>query len=91
MHYCVDSEGVPKLPVGSYADQQWYKTLTRNPTTMLQLDEKALVAVGTSLLWLPKNPRAAPIYAYNVTPLSKAEARGVILKGSHCINGKHTT
>ncbi|KAJ0920276.1 hypothetical protein HanRHA438_Chr05g0239511 [Helianthus annuus] len=52
------------MTVCSHADQQWYKTLTRTPTAMLQLDEKALVATGMSLLWLPKNPRAAPIYAY---------------------------
>ncbi|KAF5807148.1 hypothetical protein HanXRQr2_Chr05g0230301 [Helianthus annuus] len=64
MHYHSNSEGVPKLQVCSHADQQWYKTLTRTPTAMLQLDEKALVATGMSLLWLPKNPRAAPIYAY---------------------------
>ncbi|MFS7954406.1 hypothetical protein Hanom_Chr07g00629881 [Helianthus anomalus] len=50
MHYDVQSEGVPKMLIGgSYTDQQWYKTLTKSATAMLQLDEKALVAVGMSL------------------------------------------
>ncbi|KAM0025785.1 hypothetical protein Hdeb2414_s0021g00578651 [Helianthus debilis subsp. tardiflorus] len=49
---------------GSYADRNWYKTLTRVPTVIIQLDEKALVGAGMSLLWVPKDPRAAPIYAY---------------------------
>ncbi|MFS7994806.1 hypothetical protein Hanom_Chr12g01110431 [Helianthus anomalus] len=39
MHYRLADEGVPKLPVVPYAEEQWYKTLTRNPMMMLQLDE----------------------------------------------------
>ncbi|MFS7889180.1 hypothetical protein Hanom_Chr00s000003g01603941 [Helianthus anomalus] len=31
---------------------------------MLQQDEKELVAAGMSLLWVPKNPSARPVYAY---------------------------
>ncbi|MFS7994829.1 hypothetical protein Hanom_Chr12g01110721 [Helianthus anomalus] len=57
MHYRLADEGVPKLPVVPYAEEQWYKTLTRNPMMMLQLDEKALVAAGMSMLWAPKNYR----------------------------------
>ncbi|KAM0062406.1 hypothetical protein Hdeb2414_s0004g00147801 [Helianthus debilis subsp. tardiflorus] len=64
MHYRLADEGVPKPPVVPYAEEQWYKTLTRNPIMMLQLDEKALVAAGMSMLWAPKNYRAAPISAY---------------------------
>ncbi|MFS7894382.1 hypothetical protein Hanom_Chr00s001636g01684631 [Helianthus anomalus] len=64
MHYCLADEGLPKITVVQYAEEHWYKTLIRNPTTMLHLDEKALVVAGMSMLWAPKNPRAAPIYAY---------------------------
>ncbi|KAJ0620959.1 hypothetical protein HanIR_Chr01g0003251 [Helianthus annuus] len=65
MHYRAESEGVPKVVIGgSYADQEWYKTLTRIPTAMLQLEEKALVVAGMSLMWVPKHPKAAPIYSY---------------------------
>ncbi|MFS7998323.1 hypothetical protein Hanom_Chr12g01152381 [Helianthus anomalus] len=65
MHYRVESEGVPKVTVSvSFADQEWYKTLTRRPTLIIQLEEKALVAAGMSLLWVPREPRAFPVYAY---------------------------
>ncbi|KAM0023947.1 hypothetical protein Hdeb2414_s0022g00610131 [Helianthus debilis subsp. tardiflorus] len=59
MHYHHREEGIPKLLVVSYADEQSYKTLTKQPTAMLQLDEKALVAAGMSMLWAPTNPRGA--------------------------------
>ncbi|MFS7919116.1 hypothetical protein Hanom_Chr03g00209081 [Helianthus anomalus] len=52
------------MPVMSFADQQWYKTLIARPTTMLQLDEAALAAAGVSMLWALKNPRHAPAYRY---------------------------
>ncbi|MFS7954544.1 hypothetical protein Hanom_Chr07g00631751 [Helianthus anomalus] len=57
--------GVPKVVLaGSYADREWYKTLTKMPTPIIQLEEKALVAAGMSLMWVPREPRAAPVYAY---------------------------
>ncbi|KAJ0882675.1 hypothetical protein HanPSC8_Chr10g0412431 [Helianthus annuus] len=62
--YRLVDEGVPKLPVAAYADEAWYKTLTRTSAAMLQLDEKALVAAGMSMLWAPTNPRPGPIYGY---------------------------
>ncbi|MFS7972982.1 hypothetical protein Hanom_Chr09g00851221 [Helianthus anomalus] len=49
---------------GSYADQDWYKTLTRVPTAIVQLEEKDLFAAGMSTVWVPKDPRAAPVYAF---------------------------
>ncbi|KAJ0441887.1 hypothetical protein HanRHA438_Chr16g0750791 [Helianthus annuus] len=65
MHYQSDSEGVPKVVVSvSFADQEWYKTLTRRPTPIIQLEKKALVAASMSLLWVHREPSAFPIYAY---------------------------
>ncbi|KAJ0804961.1 hypothetical protein HanPI659440_Chr02g0044091 [Helianthus annuus] len=65
IHYRNESEGVPKIMIGgSYADRDWYKTLTKTPTAMLQLEEKDLVATGMSLMWVPKDLRAAPINAH---------------------------
>ncbi|MFS7888960.1 hypothetical protein Hanom_Chr00s000002g01601161 [Helianthus anomalus] len=64
MHYRLAGEGVPKLSVAAYADEEWYKTLTRTLTVMLQLDETASVAVGMSMLCAPTNLRATPIYGY---------------------------
>ncbi|KAJ0770624.1 hypothetical protein HanPI659440_Chr07g0259811 [Helianthus annuus] len=62
MHYRAEREWVPKVVlVGSYADREWYKTLTKLPTPIIQLEEKALVAAGMSLLWVPRDPRAAPV------------------------------
>ncbi|KAF5760364.1 hypothetical protein HanXRQr2_Chr16g0752661 [Helianthus annuus] len=64
MHYRSEREGVLKFVIGgSYADRDWYKTLTRVPTAIVQLEEKALVAAGMSMMWDPRDPRAAPIYA----------------------------
>ncbi|MFS8029701.1 hypothetical protein Hanom_Chr17g01525381 [Helianthus anomalus] len=40
MHYRSQSEGVPKMLVGgAYADRDLYKTLTRVPTAIIQLEE----------------------------------------------------
>ncbi|KAJ0746190.1 hypothetical protein HanOQP8_Chr05g0174661 [Helianthus annuus] len=64
MHYRSPEEGIPKLPLISYAEEQWYKTLIKNPTQMLQLDEKALVTTSMSMMWAPSNPSVAPIYGY---------------------------
>ncbi|MFS7921317.1 hypothetical protein Hanom_Chr03g00235381 [Helianthus anomalus] len=59
------NEGVPKVAVvASYVDEEWYKTLTRRPTPIIQLEEKALVVAGMSLMWVPREPRAYPVYAY---------------------------
>ncbi|KAJ0713897.1 hypothetical protein HanPI659440_Chr13g0483531 [Helianthus annuus] len=65
MHYRSKSDGVPKMAVSiSFTDEEWYKTLTRRPTPIIQLEEKALVAADMSLLWVPRDPRAYPVYAY---------------------------
>ncbi|KAJ0699624.1 hypothetical protein HanOQP8_Chr10g0358001 [Helianthus annuus] len=65
MHYRTESEGVPKVVVaGSYAYKEWYKTVTRRPTPIIQLEEKALVSAGMSLMWVPREPTAFPVYAY---------------------------
>ncbi|KAM0067609.1 hypothetical protein Hdeb2414_s0002g00063371 [Helianthus debilis subsp. tardiflorus] len=34
------------------------------PTLIIQLEEKALVVAGMSLMWVPREPRVAPVYAY---------------------------
>ncbi|KAJ0719512.1 hypothetical protein HanLR1_Chr08g0282581 [Helianthus annuus] len=65
MHYRSESEGVPRVNVSiSYTDQDWYTTLTRKVTPIIQLEERALVAAGMSMLWTPQNPRAFPVYMY---------------------------
>ncbi|MFS8023014.1 hypothetical protein Hanom_Chr16g01446441 [Helianthus anomalus] len=47
MHYQFESEGVPWVNVSiSYTDQDWYTTLTRKVTPIIQLEERALVAAG---------------------------------------------
>ncbi|KAJ0630733.1 hypothetical protein HanOQP8_Chr17g0641741 [Helianthus annuus] len=51
---------------GTYADRDWYKALTRVPTAIIQLEENALVGAGMSLMWVPRDPRVAPICAYKV-------------------------
>ncbi|KAJ0752165.1 hypothetical protein HanPI659440_Chr09g0321221 [Helianthus annuus] len=51
MHYRAESEWVPKVVVaGLYANREWYKTLTNMATLIIQLEEKALVATGMSLI-----------------------------------------
>ncbi|KAJ0463404.1 hypothetical protein HanHA300_Chr14g0515301 [Helianthus annuus] len=58
MHYRSESEGVPRVNVSiSYTEQDWYTTLTRKVTPIIQLEERALVAAGMSMLWAPQNPR----------------------------------
>ncbi|KAJ0447969.1 hypothetical protein HanRHA438_Chr17g0818761 [Helianthus annuus] len=65
MHYRSESEGVPRVNVSIfYTEQDWYTTLTRKFTPIVQLEERALVAVGTSMLWAPQNPRGFPVYRY---------------------------
>ncbi|KAF5776730.1 hypothetical protein HanXRQr2_Chr12g0527541 [Helianthus annuus] len=65
MHYMVESEGVPQVNVSiNLADQEWYKVLTRKVTPIVQLEERALVAAGMSMLWAPRDPRGFPIYGY---------------------------
>ncbi|KAJ0804535.1 hypothetical protein HanPI659440_Chr02g0039151 [Helianthus annuus] len=65
MHYRSESEGVPRVNVLiSYTDQDWYTTLTRKVTPIIQLEERALVAAGISMLWAPQNPRAFLVYRY---------------------------
>ncbi|MFS7922017.1 hypothetical protein Hanom_Chr03g00243681 [Helianthus anomalus] len=65
IHYRSESEGVPRVAVSiSFASEEWYKTLTRKATPMIQLDENALFAAGMSLLWMPRDPRVYPVYAH---------------------------
>ncbi|KAJ0851875.1 hypothetical protein HanRHA438_Chr14g0631841 [Helianthus annuus] len=65
MHYRSESEGVLRVAVSiAFADEDWYKTLSQRATPMIQLEEKALVAAGMSMLWVPRDPRAYPVYAH---------------------------
>ncbi|MFS8032678.1 hypothetical protein Hanom_Chr17g01560531 [Helianthus anomalus] len=65
MHYRNESEGVPRVNVSiNFADQEWYKVLTRKVTSISQLEEMALVAATMSMLWAPQNPRGVLIYCY---------------------------
>ncbi|KAJ0569803.1 hypothetical protein HanHA300_Chr05g0170721 [Helianthus annuus] len=65
MHYQAEGEGVPKVNVSiNFAKQDWYKTLIRKATPISQLEERALVGAGMSMLWIPKNPRGIPVYSY---------------------------
>ncbi|MFS7910237.1 hypothetical protein Hanom_Chr02g00103911 [Helianthus anomalus] len=46
-----DPRVVLKMMIGGwYANWDWYKTLTRTPTAILQLKEKAMVAAGYNLM-----------------------------------------
>ncbi|KAJ0570455.1 hypothetical protein HanHA300_Chr05g0178191 [Helianthus annuus] len=65
MHYREESEGVPRVNVSiDFAEQGWYKVLTRKVTSITQFEEKVLVAAGMSMLWAPQNPRGIPVYGY---------------------------
>ncbi|KAJ0762437.1 hypothetical protein HanOQP8_Chr04g0161351 [Helianthus annuus] len=66
MHYRAESEGIPKIDVTiKFAEQEWYKTLTRKATSICQIEEMALVGAGVSMLWVLKNPRGVPVYGYD--------------------------
>ncbi|KAM0061662.1 hypothetical protein Hdeb2414_s0004g00138811 [Helianthus debilis subsp. tardiflorus] len=47
-----------------FTKQDWYTTLTRKVTPIVQLEERALVAARMSMLWAPQNPRGFPVYGY---------------------------
>ncbi|KAJ0789429.1 hypothetical protein HanPI659440_Chr05g0203461 [Helianthus annuus] len=65
MHYREESEGVPRVNVSiDFAEQEWYKVLTRKVTSITQFEERVLVAAGMSMLWALQNPRGVPIYGY---------------------------
>ncbi|MFS7991984.1 hypothetical protein Hanom_Chr12g01077011 [Helianthus anomalus] len=65
MHYRAESEGVPRVNVSiGFADQEWYKVLSRKVTPIIQLEERALVAASMSMLWAPRDPRGFSIYGY---------------------------
>ncbi|KAM0043324.1 hypothetical protein Hdeb2414_s0010g00339951 [Helianthus debilis subsp. tardiflorus] len=49
----------------NFVDQEWYKTLTRKATSICQIEDRALVRAGMSMLWVPKNPRGVPVYGYD--------------------------
>ncbi|KAM0070649.1 hypothetical protein Hdeb2414_s0001g00015571 [Helianthus debilis subsp. tardiflorus] len=70
MYYRSESEDVPRVAVSiAFADEDWYKTLSQRATPMIQLEEKALVAVGMSMLWVPRDPRAYLVYAHKIASL----------------------
>ncbi|KAJ0743716.1 hypothetical protein HanPI659440_Chr10g0379171 [Helianthus annuus] len=50
MHYRAEGEGIPKL--------------THKATSISQIEERALVGAGMSMLWVPRNPRGVPVYGY---------------------------
>ncbi|KAJ0668957.1 hypothetical protein HanPI659440_Chr17g0695561 [Helianthus annuus] len=65
MHYRSESDGVPRVAVSiAFADEDWYKTLSRRATLMIQLEERAPVAAGMSMLWVPRDPRAYLDYTH---------------------------
>ncbi|KAM0006228.1 hypothetical protein Hdeb2414_s0179g00825091 [Helianthus debilis subsp. tardiflorus] len=65
MHYRAESEGVPRVNVSiSYIDHDLYPTLTQKVTSIIHGEERALVAAGMSMLWVPQNPRAYPVYGF---------------------------
>ncbi|KAJ0644842.1 hypothetical protein HanOQP8_Chr16g0616911 [Helianthus annuus] len=65
MHYRAEGEGIPKVDVAvDFAQQEWYKKVTHKATSISQLEERALVGAGMSMLWVPKNPLGVPVYGY---------------------------
>ncbi|KAL9998017.1 hypothetical protein Hdeb2414_s0583g00919461 [Helianthus debilis subsp. tardiflorus] len=65
MHYRLESEGIPRVNVSiDFTEQEWYIVLTRKVTSIIQFEERALVAAGMSMLWAPQNPRGFPVYRY---------------------------
>ncbi|MFS7955296.1 hypothetical protein Hanom_Chr07g00640991 [Helianthus anomalus] len=55
LNYRAGSEGVPRVNVSvDFVEQEWYKVLTRKVAPIIQLEERALVAVGMSMLWAPQ-------------------------------------
>ncbi|KAJ0618730.1 hypothetical protein HanHA89_Chr02g0056881 [Helianthus annuus] len=50
MRYRAESEGIPKV--------------THKATSISQLEERALVGAGMSMLWVLKNPLGVPVYGY---------------------------
>ncbi|KAJ0524678.1 hypothetical protein HanHA300_Chr09g0303281 [Helianthus annuus] len=58
MHYRSESEGIPRVNVSiPFTEQDWYTTLTWKVTPIVQMEERALVVAGMSILWAPQNPR----------------------------------
>ncbi|MFS7907149.1 hypothetical protein Hanom_Chr01g00067871 [Helianthus anomalus] len=65
MHYRAESEWAPCVNISlDFTEQEWYKVLTRKVSPIIQLEERALVAAGMSMLWASPNPRGFPIYGY---------------------------
>ncbi|KAJ0801047.1 hypothetical protein HanPI659440_Chr03g0112311 [Helianthus annuus] len=65
MHHRAKSEGIPKVAVTvDFAQQEWYKKVTHKATSISQLEERALVGAGMSMLWVPKHPLGVPVYGY---------------------------
>ncbi|MFS7976206.1 hypothetical protein Hanom_Chr10g00889711 [Helianthus anomalus] len=65
MHYREESEGIPRVNVSiNFADQEWYKVLTQKVTSISQLEERALVGAGMSMLLATQNPRGILVYGY---------------------------
>ncbi|KAJ0524996.1 hypothetical protein HanRHA438_Chr09g0385591 [Helianthus annuus] len=80
MHYRPESEGIPRVNVSiNFADQEWYKVLTRKVTSISQLEERALVGAGMIMLWAPRNPRGIPVYGYQGKCINVADLLGYSL------------
>ncbi|KAJ0800043.1 hypothetical protein HanPI659440_Chr03g0098411 [Helianthus annuus] len=66
MYYRVEHKGVPKVVLVDSCDDCAGSGIKPSQRFLprFQLGEKALVAAGMSLLWVPRDPRAALVYAY---------------------------
>ncbi|MFS8034490.1 hypothetical protein Hanom_Chr17g01581731 [Helianthus anomalus] len=65
MHYRLESEGILRVNVSiDFTEQEWYNVLTRKVTSIIQLEDWALVAAGMSMLWASQNPRGFLVYGY---------------------------
>ncbi|MFS7925712.1 hypothetical protein Hanom_Chr04g00288281 [Helianthus anomalus] len=65
MHYRAESESVPRINVSvDFVGQEGYMVLTPKATSISQLEERALVGAGMSMLWVPKNPMGILVYGY---------------------------
>ncbi|MFS8007917.1 hypothetical protein Hanom_Chr14g01266671 [Helianthus anomalus] len=80
-------EGIPKVDVTvNFAQQEWYKKLTHKGTSISQLEERALVGAGMSMLWVLKNHLGVPVYGYqgnlgyNLLNVLDPKAGGAMIK-----------
>ncbi|MFS7994922.1 hypothetical protein Hanom_Chr12g01111781 [Helianthus anomalus] len=80
MYYRPESEGIRRVNMSiNFVDQEWYKVLTRKVTSISQLEERALVGVGMSMLWAPQNPRGYPL-GYSLLNVLDPKAAGAMVE-----------